>query len=94
VLSEGSRTVDARQLLKRKKMKKKSIGMTMMMIGGVTIMMIVASCCLIDTGVLDLQARKRKLLSIVCHVQTQLWVIQLINYHRKKQDSIWIFHAV
>jgi hypothetical protein len=67
-----------------------------MMIGGVTIMMIVASCCLIVTGVLDLwkKKEKKKLPSIVCHVQTQLWVIQLINYHRKKQDSIWIFHAV
>jgi hypothetical protein len=30
------------------------------MIGGVTIMMIVASCCLIDTGVLDLPAKKEK----------------------------------
>ena len=28
------------------------------------------------------------LASVVCHVQTQLWVIQLINYHRKKLDSL------
>jgi uncharacterized ion transporter superfamily protein YfcC len=31
----------------------------MMMIGGVTIMMIVASCCLIDTGVLDLSTKEK-----------------------------------
>jgi hypothetical protein len=31
-----------------------------MMIGGVTIMMIVASCCLIDTGVLDLWKKKER----------------------------------
>ena len=55
------RTVDARELLKGEE-KEKSIAtmmmmMMMMMIGGVTIMTIVASCCLIDTGVLDLSAK-------------------------------------
>lgn len=58
VLSEGSREQLMPDSYSREETKnEKSIAL---MIGGVTIMMIAASCCLNDTGVLDLCRCRRK----------------------------------
>ena len=60
------------------------------MIITITIIIIIASCCRAQNarhrGSTAQQkiSNRRSSSHLVCHVQNQLWVIQLINYHGKK----------